>query len=100
MTGSNMSMERRRRSPKVSASALIAVLAWIVLAVAACGGDAGGGASVRAKGGAKLATAGLPPPLARNIRDANKIIDGDGNLLKQKLASLRGFPVVVNQWAS
>jgi cytochrome c biogenesis protein CcmG, thiol:disulfide interchange protein DsbE len=76
------------------------VLALIVLTVAACGGDAGGGSSVNAKGGAKLRTAGLPAPLVRNVREANKIIDGDGDLLKDKLDTLRGFPVVVNQWAS
>jgi cytochrome c biogenesis protein CcmG/thiol:disulfide interchange protein DsbE len=77
----------------------VPVLALVVLALAACGGD-GGGASVTAQGGPKLSTAGLAPPLARNIRHANRIIDGDGDLLNEKLASLRGFPVVVNQWAS
>jgi cytochrome c biogenesis protein CcmG, thiol:disulfide interchange protein DsbE len=78
----------------------MAVLASVVLVVAACGGDEGGGSSVTAKAGPKLRTAGLPAPLARNIRGANRIIDGDGDLLKEKLARLRGFPVVVNQWAS
>jgi cytochrome c biogenesis protein CcmG/thiol:disulfide interchange protein DsbE len=75
------------------------VLALVALSLAACGGD-GGGSSVTAKGGPKLSTAGLAPPLAKNIRQANRIIDGDGDLLKEKLASLRGFPIVVNQWAS
>jgi cytochrome c biogenesis protein CcmG/thiol:disulfide interchange protein DsbE len=97
-------MARKLRSPKADAGALrrlgIPVLALVVLTVASCGGDAGGGSSVRAKGGVKLLTAGVPVPLARNIRGANTIIDGDGDLLKTKLASLRGFPVVVNQWAS
>jgi cytochrome c biogenesis protein CcmG/thiol:disulfide interchange protein DsbE len=97
-------MERRLPFPRISSRALrrlgIPVLALIVLTVASCGGDAGGGSSVRAKGGAKLPTAGLAAPLARNIREANRIIDGDGDLLKEKLATLRGFPVVVNQWAS
>jgi cytochrome c biogenesis protein CcmG, thiol:disulfide interchange protein DsbE len=68
------------------------------LALASCS-DEGGGASVTAKG-PRPSTGGLPPPLAKNIRQANTIIDGDGNLLKEKLVSLRGFPVVVNQWAS
>jgi cytochrome c biogenesis protein CcmG, thiol:disulfide interchange protein DsbE len=97
-------MGGRARSPKPGAKAVrrigVGALALIVLTIAACGGDGGGGSSVRAQGGAKLPTAGLPAPLARNIREANKIIDGDGDLLKEKLASLRGFPVVVNQWAS
>jgi thiol-disulfide isomerase/thioredoxin len=97
-------MERRLPFPRISSRALrrlgVLVLALIVLTVAACGGDAGGGSSVRAKGGTRLPTAGLPAPLARNIREANRIIDGEGDLLKEKLATLQGFPVVVNQWAS
>ncbi|MGH2978655.1 MAG: TlpA family protein disulfide reductase, partial [Solirubrobacterales bacterium] len=69
------------------------------LALAACGGSDGGG-SVRAAGAPKLTTADLPKPLARNVRQANLIIDGAGDLLTRKLRQLRGFPVVVNQWAS
>jgi cytochrome c biogenesis protein CcmG/thiol:disulfide interchange protein DsbE len=73
--------------------------ALLALLLAGCGSD-GGGASVTARGGPKPSTDGLPAPLAKNIRQANRIIDGDGDLLKEKLAPLRGFPVVVNQWAS
>jgi hypothetical protein len=40
---------------------------------------------------AKLSTAGLAPPLAKNIRQANRIIDAKGDLLKEKLASLHRF---------
>jgi cytochrome c biogenesis protein CcmG, thiol:disulfide interchange protein DsbE len=75
------------------------VLFLIAVALAACG-DSGGGPSVTAKGGPKPSTAGLPAPLARNVRQANRIIDGKGDLLTKKLETLRGFPVVVNQWAS
>jgi cytochrome c biogenesis protein CcmG/thiol:disulfide interchange protein DsbE len=35
-----------------------------------------------------------------NARQANVILDGPGDVLKQKLEALRGYPVVVNQWAS
>jgi cytochrome c biogenesis protein CcmG/thiol:disulfide interchange protein DsbE len=69
-----------------------------VVALAACGGDSG--ETVRASGAPKLTTADLPRPLAHNVRQANVILDGSADLLQRKLAQLRGYPVVVNQWAS
>lgn len=42
-------------------------------------------------------TSGLSPKLASNARDGNKVVDGT---IAEKLAELRGVPVVVNQWAS
>jgi cytochrome c biogenesis protein CcmG, thiol:disulfide interchange protein DsbE len=78
----------------------VALLSLVVaaLVIAGCGG--GDKATVRASGGPRLDTAGVPKPLARNIRQANLIIDGPGDLLQKKLSRLRGYPVVVNQWAS
>src|SRR5919198_3080385 len=68
------------------------------VAIAGCGG--GGGGSVSAGNAPRIPTAGVPAPLARNIKQANVILDGRGDLLKQRLSALRGYPVVVNQWAS
>jgi cytochrome c biogenesis protein CcmG/thiol:disulfide interchange protein DsbE len=78
----------------------VALLGLVVAGVAIAGCGGGDKGTVRASGGPKLETAGLPKPLARNIRQANLIIDGPGDLLKKKLDQLRGYPVVVNQWAS
>jgi cytochrome c biogenesis protein CcmG/thiol:disulfide interchange protein DsbE len=75
--------------------ALPAAVAAIV--IAGCGSDGG---TVRAKNAPRVSTAGVPRPLARNIGQANTILDGKGDLLKRKLTALRGYPVVVNQWAS
>jgi cytochrome c biogenesis protein CcmG/thiol:disulfide interchange protein DsbE len=84
----------RRALRRVAISAFVAA----ALAVAGCGGGDKG--TVRAAGGPRLETKSVPKPLARNIRQANLIIDGPGDLLKKKLNQLRGYPVVVNQWAS
>jgi cytochrome c biogenesis protein CcmG, thiol:disulfide interchange protein DsbE len=75
------------------------VLLAAAVALATCG-EEGGGESVRARGAPKLATKDLPRALARNVAQANVIIDGPGDLLQARLKRLRGFPVVVNQWAS
>ncbi len=59
--------------------------------------------TVAARGGAPAAPAsaaqlrGLPRQIQANLRQANQVIDAD---VKDKLASLKGVPVVVNQWAS
>ena len=65
-------------------------------ALVACGSDdsSGGGA---ARSGV---TAGSGEPLALLKADANRLLDGGPDAFKARLASLRGHPVVVNQWAS
>jgi thiol-disulfide isomerase/thioredoxin len=40
---------------------------------------------------------GVPPQIAANAADANRVVDGS---VRVKLSALRGVPVVVNQWAS
>jgi len=49
---------------------------------------------------AKRAAAARPAPLKRNAADANRLAGDGTNALKVRLASLKGHPVVVNQWAS
>jgi cytochrome c biogenesis protein CcmG, thiol:disulfide interchange protein DsbE len=41
-----------------------------------------------------------PPPLARLHSQANLLIGGGPTAFKSRLAGLRGYPVVVNKWAS
>lgn len=43
---------------------------------------------------------GSPPKLAALHRQANQLIGGSKSEFAARLASLRGFPVVVNKWAS
>jgi cytochrome c biogenesis protein CcmG, thiol:disulfide interchange protein DsbE len=43
---------------------------------------------------------GAPAPLASLHRQASQLIDGGVSGFKQRLAGLRGYPVVVNKWAA
>jgi cytochrome c biogenesis protein CcmG/thiol:disulfide interchange protein DsbE len=76
-----------------------AALALLALAVAGCGsgasGDYGGPHPNYAK-----ALAGSPPPLAALHRLANRLLDGGKEAYERRIASLHGYPVVVNFWAS
>jgi thiol-disulfide isomerase/thioredoxin len=72
-------------------------LAIAALLAAGCG--AGGG-----EGGAHpdyaKALAGSPPALAALHRQGNQLLSGGTEAYEQRIAALRGYPVVVNFWAS
>lgn len=59
------------------------------------GGDYGGSHPDYAK-----ALAGSPPPLAALHKQANELLPGGTDAYEARLARLRGYPVVVNLWAS
>lgn len=69
------------------------------LTVAGCGssggGDYGGGHPDYAK-----ALAGSPPALAALHRQANELLPGGRDAYEARLHELRGYPAVVNVWAS
>lgn len=44
--------------------------------------------------------AGSPAPLTRLHQQANQLLPGGPSEVRVRLASLRGFPVVINKWAS
>ena len=46
------------------------------------------------------ALAGSPPPLASLHRQANELLPGGKDVVKARLASVKGRPAVVNKWAS
>ena len=82
-----------------SAVAVLAVVGAVVIATTS-GGGAGSGAASASRPAAPPSAAqlsALPRPIAANIAQANRIIDTS---IQSKLTSLRGVPVVVNQWAS
>jgi thiol-disulfide isomerase/thioredoxin len=89
-----MIMEQRQLTVFLTAS-LIAV----ALAVASCGGSDGEEAGGRPRSAAP-STAGLPPKLAANLKDADRIVGEGEEALEKRLKGLRGHRVVVNQWAS
>lgn len=84
---------RPRRSPL----ALLALCAALVLGTAGCG-------SSRSDGGGhpdyEEALAGAPPRLAALYEQANRLLPGGLEAYEERIASLRGYPVVVNVWAS
>jgi cytochrome c biogenesis protein CcmG/thiol:disulfide interchange protein DsbE len=83
---------------KRSARHLLVFLA-LALAIAGCGssqgGDYGGAHPDYAK-----ALAGSPAPLAALHRQANDLLPGGQDAYEARIAALRGFPAVVNVWAS
>ncbi len=85
----------------------LAVCALAGFGLAACG-DSGqsvvatddGPASVQAAPRAPKLPEGTPAVLRANSADANTIAGSGTDALRERLAKLRGHPVVVNQWAS
>src|SRR5204863_9964663 len=75
------------------------LLAAIVLAVPACGSGSGGSEGGKAPD-YKQALAGAPKPLAQLYAQADQLLPGGADAFQQRLAELRGHPVVVNKWAS
>lgn len=76
----------------------MAILAAIALALAGCGssgGEYGGQHPDYAK-----ALAGAPAPLASLYRQADALLPGGAEAYEERLATLRGYPAVVNVWAS
>ena len=69
------------------------------LALAGCGSDEPASTAPDPKETAE-ALAGAPPPLARLHAQSNQLLDGGAKAFRARLAELRGFPVVVNKWAS
>lgn len=59
------------------------------------GGDYGGGHPDYAK-----AFAGAPAALAAQYEESNELLPGGNDAFEERIASLKGFPVVVNIWAS
>lgn len=47
-----------------------------------------------------LKLAGSPAPLAGLHRQANELLDGGTTALDRRLRELKGYPVVINKWAS
>jgi cytochrome c biogenesis protein CcmG, thiol:disulfide interchange protein DsbE len=77
----------------------VAGLVSALLALPGCGssqgGDYGGGHPDYGK-----ALAGSPPPLAALHEQADQLLPGGTDAYQKRLASLRGYPVVANVWAS
>ena len=92
-----------RLNGTVSLNGRLAVLATAAAAAvgAGCGGDDdGGGAATGAPADTQAAAKGAPPKLAAIRDEANELLPGGTEAFEDRLEELRGFPVVVNKWAS
>ena len=71
-------------------------IAVAICVLAGCGSEEGGGGHPNyAK-----ALAGAPPPLASVYRQSNDLLDGGVDAYRARINGLKGYPVVVNVWAS
>jgi cytochrome c biogenesis protein CcmG, thiol:disulfide interchange protein DsbE len=77
-------------------SLLLVVLAPVALL--GCGATPHNAAPSRATEAA--AFKGSPPTLAALHAEANRLLSGGPAAFRARLASLRGYPVVINKWAS
>lgn len=69
------------------------------LIVAGCGAESGGDYGGEHPDYAQ-AFAGAPAPLAAQYKESNELLPGGNDAFEERVASLKGFPVVVNVWAS
>jgi thiol-disulfide isomerase/thioredoxin len=69
------------------------------LVAAGCGADSGGDYGGRHPDYAK-ALAGAPAPLAALYKESDKLLPGGSSAFEGRIAALKGYPVVVNVWAS
>jgi thiol-disulfide isomerase/thioredoxin len=77
----------------------IGLLASVALLIGGCGSSQGGDYGGKHPDYAK-ALAGSPAPLAALHRQADRLLPGGRDAYEARLAKLRGYPVVVNVWAS
>jgi cytochrome c biogenesis protein CcmG/thiol:disulfide interchange protein DsbE len=71
----------------------------VALVVAGCGGSEPKSAAP-STAVVKKALAGAPPKLSLLHGKANRLVGGSASDFDRQLAELRGYPVVVNKWAS
>jgi thiol-disulfide isomerase/thioredoxin len=73
-----------------------------VLAVCACAALAACGSDKQPQSAAVQPSklAGAPAPIAKLHSQANQLLDGGADAFQKRVKELRGYPVVVNKWAS
>lgn len=80
---------------------LLALGAVVLVAVSNAGcGNSDSADSASSHPNYKHALAGAPPPLAALHRQANELLPGSTDAYEERIARLRGYPIVVNVWAS
>jgi cytochrome c biogenesis protein CcmG, thiol:disulfide interchange protein DsbE len=93
-------MVNYRSVRRLQARVGLALMLIAALAIAGCGSNNGNPDSNLTPDQAKAPIPGAPPQLAAVRSQANQLLDGGTDAFDARLAQLRGFPVVVNKWAS
>jgi thiol-disulfide isomerase/thioredoxin len=79
----------------------VATVLLAAVALAGCSGSSAGNPSSRLSlDQAKQPIKGAPPQLAAIRTQANQLLPGGKDAFDARLAQLKGYPVVVNKWAS
>jgi cytochrome c biogenesis protein CcmG/thiol:disulfide interchange protein DsbE len=76
------------------------LLAVLILAAALPAAGCGSSESQGEPPDYERALAGAPPPLAALYRQANELLPGGVEAYERRIGALRGYPAVVNVWAS
>jgi cytochrome c biogenesis protein CcmG/thiol:disulfide interchange protein DsbE len=87
----------------IAAVACVAVLALIAVGISELpGASTTSGSSAKPLTATQVSVllAGSPPPLAALHAQANMLLEGGASALHARLSALKGYPVVINKWAS
>ncbi len=87
----------------IAALACLAVLGLIAVGVSDLPGSSPSGTTAPARLTAAQTSAllaGSPPPLAALHEQGGLLLEGGARALRARLAALRGYPVVIDKWAS
>src|SRR3954447_4950194 len=87
----------RTRALVLAVAALVAVAGIVLLT---SGSSDSGGHAAKTAPAAERAYQGAPPPLRGLYDQRNRLLDGGPDGFQARIAALRGYPVVVNKWAS
>jgi cytochrome c biogenesis protein CcmG/thiol:disulfide interchange protein DsbE len=86
----------RTRALVLAVAALLAVIGIVLLT----GDSSDSGDPAATDPAAERAYAGAPPPLRALYDQRNQLLDGGPRAFRRRVAELRGYPIVVNKWAS
>ena len=80
----------------------VALVAVLIVGLSQAGSGGSGNPKSAAPAASKVAKelAGAPAPLAALHAQAGQLLPGGPDAYKKRIAALKGYPVVVNKWAS
>lgn len=88
------------RAPRAFMPIALAVAVALTIFTAGCGSTNPGSDYGGEHPDYAQALAGAPAPLAALYGQANRLLPGGKEAFEERVAALRGFPIVVNVWAS